>query len=134
VSGIANESKGDRGPESWRSVRAEWCDYAVRYVRVARRVPSVTGPSPRAGPPRTSRGGSALELEARTETGATWAQRRTIVTMATVTDIVDAAASNPPVICPYGHELGADRVLVGWEPCQCPPCLGRGSMLRGHPG
>lgn len=24
-----------------------------------------------------------------------------------------------PARCPYGHELGPGRVLVGWTPCHC---------------
>ncbi|MEU5879401.1 hypothetical protein [Spirillospora sp. NPDC047279] len=38
-------------------------------------------------------------------------------------------ARHVPFLCPYGHELGAGRVLVGWSPCDCPPALG---WHRGH--
>ena len=34
-----------------------------------------------------------------------------------------------PTTCPYGHPLGARRMVVGWSPCQCPPALAR---HRGH--
>lgn len=34
-----------------------------------------------------------------------------------------------PTMCPYGHELGAGRVLVGWAPCTCEPAWSR---LKGH--
>jgi hypothetical protein len=37
-----------------------------------------------------------------------------------------------PRECPRGHELRAGQVIVGWSPCQCPPCLRRGRGLRGH--
>ncbi|MGP4022306.1 hypothetical protein [Actinomadura sp. 3N407] len=37
-----------------------------------------------------------------------------------------------PFLCPAGHRLAAGRVIVGWSPCVCPPCDGRGRGLRGH--
>jgi hypothetical protein len=38
----------------------------------------------------------------------------------------------PPTDCPRGHALTSGHVIVGWSPCQCPPCLERGHGLRGH--
>jgi hypothetical protein len=35
-----------------------------------------------------------------------------------------------PTLCPYGHELGPRRMLVGWHPCQCRPDLVE--AYRGH--
>ncbi|GAA2112240.1 hypothetical protein [Actinomadura alba] len=35
-----------------------------------------------------------------------------------------------PTTCPYGHQLGPRRVLVGWHPCQCR--LDLVEAYRGH--
>jgi hypothetical protein len=37
-----------------------------------------------------------------------------------------------PIECPRGHAMRAGQTIVGWSPCQCPPCLKRGHGLRGH--
>ncbi|MFG2005010.1 hypothetical protein ACGFNU_38285 [Spirillospora sp. NPDC048911] len=42
---------------------------------------------------------------------------------------VEAIGNHVPFLCPYGHPLGENKVLVGWIPCDCTPAL---SWHRGH--
>ncbi|GAA3933758.1 hypothetical protein GCM10023085_13800 [Actinomadura viridis] len=45
---------------------------------------------------------------------------------------MDRPFDHVPFLCPHGHRLAPGRVIVGWSPCVCPPCAGRGRGLRGH--
>jgi hypothetical protein len=60
--------------------------------------------------------------------------------MARARNVPARAAEGSPAECPRGHVMRAGQTIVGWSPCQCPPCLGAGAdgatvsrpSARGH--